>query len=149
VHIGDRPVSDRHSIPQPLRHESGAAQSAPHDLETEMAPRLQSSLNKNTTEPSSATSSAALNKPTYAFLRDRDAAQEEQNGMESAAESKASDEGSSPAAVEEHQPPQPPGPPALPPPVDGGLVCWLQVVGAFGTWTNVSGNVCNIVLHCC
>jgi hypothetical protein len=98
---------------------------------------------RQTTEPSSATSEAALHKPAYAFLRYKDVAQAEQNGMESATESKASDEGSSPAPVEEQQP-RPPGPAASPPPVDGGVVCWLQVVGAFGTWTNVGGDACDV-----
>lgn len=117
--------------------------------QAEMAPTHQLSLKVNTTEPSSATSEAALHIPAHAFLRDEDAAQAEQNGMESATESKASDEGSSRAPVEEEQPPRPPGPPAPPPPVDGGLVCWLQVVGAFGTWTNVGVQFLRRVLICC
>ena len=104
---------------------------------------------RQTTEPSSATSSAALHKPAHAFSRDKDAAQPEQNVRESATESKASVEGSSPASVAEQQRPRPPGPPAPPPPVDGGVVCWLQVVGAFGTWTNVGVQFLQVVLKCC
>ena len=41
-----------------------------------------------------------------------------------------------PAPVEETNAPIPPsGPPG---PVDHGLICWLQVVGTFAMWMNVS-----------
>ena len=83
--------------------------------------------------------------------------------MESTTESKASDESSSPsrfemksAGGEEERegeaettpPPRPAGPPAPPPPVDAGMVCWLQVVGAFGIWLNVSVASAWLLLPC-
>lgn len=39
------------------------------------------------------------------------------------------------------EPPKPAGPPMPPGPVDGGLICWLQVAGSFGLWANTWGIV--------
>ncbi|KAK4502262.1 hypothetical protein PRZ48_005687 [Zasmidium cellare] len=39
------------------------------------------------------------------------------------------------------EPPKPAGPPMPPGPVDGGLMCWLQIAGSFGLWANTWGVV--------
>lgn len=41
----------------------------------------------------------------------------------------------------QEEPPKPKGPPMPPGPVDGGLVCWLQVIGTFAMWANCWGLV--------